>query len=82
MLSTSQQIGQALGLATVINVVAWFEARGLTAGLDASAARVGGYRAGFMVEAGFAALALLITLTVIRSSPRPSAPPTTPVLLH
>ena len=68
LLSTSQQIGQALGLAVILNVVAAGEARGLLAGLDESHARVLGYRWGFLVEAGFAALAVAVALIVVRRS--------------
>ncbi len=82
LLSTSQQIGQALGLAVVLNVVTWAEARGATSGLAETAARVAGYRAGFLVEATFAALALLVTLTVIRLSPQPVVASNRPVLVH
>ena len=82
LLSTSQQIGQALGLAVVLNVVAWAEARGLAAGLPVVAARVSGYRAGFLVEAVFAALALLVTMTVIRREPRGAITANRPVLVH
>ncbi len=82
LLATSQQIGQALGLAVVLNVVAGGEARGLAAGLDAAHARVLGYRSGFLIEAGFAALAVAVALLVVRESPRgasvgsrPAVPP-------
>jgi EmrB/QacA subfamily drug resistance transporter len=66
MLSTFQQIGQALGLAVILNVVAFAEKRGELAGLAENAATVQGYRAGFLVEAGFAALAVLVALLVVR----------------
>ena len=65
LLQTSQQIGQALGLAVILNVVAAFEARG---GPDLALARDAGYRAGFAVEAGFAAMAVLVALVVVRRS--------------
>ena len=80
LLSTAQQVGQALGLAIVINVVAAVEGR--HPGLGEAAARVAGYRAGFVVEAGFAALAVLISLTVVRRSARPAALASRPVVLH
>ncbi len=82
LLSTSQQIGQALGLAIVINIVAWAEARGISSGLLETAARVAGYRAGFLVEAVFAALALLVSLTVVRPTPKPAGPVARPVMAH
>lgn len=82
LLSTSQQVGQALGLAAVLNVVAAVEARGLARGLGEVGARVAGYRAGFAVEAGFAAVALVLTLTVVRRAARPAAAPNRPVLIH
>ena len=68
LLSTFQQIGQALGLAVILNVVSLAERRGLQAGLGGPAATVVGYRWGFAVEAGFAALALLVALLVVRGS--------------
>ena len=82
LLSTSQQIGQALGLAVVLNVVAWAERRGLAPDLVEASARVVGYRAGFLVEAGFAALAFLVTVIVIRPTPAPVGPTSHPVLIH
>ncbi len=82
LLSTSQQIGQALGLAVVLNIVAWAEARGVSAGLLETAARVAGYRAGFLVEATFAAFALVVSLTVIRRSPKPVVASNRPMLVH
>jgi len=75
LLSTSQQIGQALGLAVILNVVAAGEARGLLSGLDGPHARVLGYRWGFLVEAGFAAMAVAVALIVVRrSAPRADGP--------
>ncbi len=68
MLATFQQIGQALGLAVILNVVAWAERRGVLAGLAEAPARVQGYRSGFLVEAGFATLALLVALVVVRKA--------------
>jgi EmrB/QacA subfamily drug resistance transporter len=66
MLATFQQIGQALGLAVILNVVAFAERRGLLAGLAEAPARVQGYRWGFLVEAGIAVLAVLVALVVVR----------------
>jgi EmrB/QacA subfamily drug resistance transporter len=66
MLSTFQQIGQALGLAVILNVVAFVEKRGELAGLAENVATVQGYRAGFLVEACFAVLAVLVALLVVR----------------
>jgi EmrB/QacA subfamily drug resistance transporter len=66
MLATFQQIGQALGLAVILNVVAFAQKRGELAGLVENAAMVQGYRAGFLVEAGFAVLAVLVALLVVR----------------
>ena len=68
LLSTFQQIGQALGLAVILNVVSFAERRGLLAGLLEAPARVQGYRCGFLVEAGFAFLAVAVTLGVVRKS--------------
>jgi EmrB/QacA subfamily drug resistance transporter len=68
LLSTFQQIGQALGLAVILNVVAFAERRGLLAGMEGPAATVHGYRCGFAVEAAFAALAVLVALVVVRKA--------------
>ncbi len=68
MLSTFQQIGQALGLAVILNVVAFAERKGVLAGLAEAPARVQGYRCGFLVEAGFATLAVLVALLVVRKA--------------
>ncbi len=70
LLATSQQIGQALGLAVILNVVTRGHSRGLRAGLGEATAHVLGYRDGFLVEAGFAALALAVALLVVRKSSR------------
>ncbi len=66
LLSTSQQVGQALGLAVILNVVSWAERSGLGLGMAEAPARVQGYRWGFLVEAGFAALAVGVALLVVR----------------
>lgn len=68
MLATFQQIGQALGLAVILNVVAFAERRGTLAGMAEAHARVQGYRCGFLVEAGFATLAVLVALMVVRKA--------------
>ena len=80
LLATCQQIGQALGLAVILNVVAFAERRGLQAGLAEAPARVQGYRWGFLVEAGFAALAVMVALLVVRKSPRRAASGPRPVV--
>jgi EmrB/QacA subfamily drug resistance transporter len=81
MLATFQQIGQALGLAVILNVVAFAERRGVLAGLAEAPARVQGYRCGFLVEAGFATLAVLVALVVVRKAKvKPSERPV--VTLH
>ncbi len=71
LLQTSQEIGQALGLAVILNVVAAGEAQGFGRGLDPDAARVAGYRLGFWVESGFAALAVVAAVLVVRKAPKP-----------
>ncbi len=80
LLATCQQIGQALGLAVILNVVAFAERRAVGAGLAEAPARVQGYRWGFAVEAGFAALAVLVALVVVRKSPRGAASGSRPVV--
>jgi len=71
LLQTSQSIGQALGLAVVLNVAAAAagHARGL--GLGEAAASVAGYRWGFLVEAAFGGSAVAVALLVVRKAPRP-----------
>ncbi len=68
LLSTSQQIGSALGLAVVLNVVVVAERAALARDLPMALARVHAYRQGFLLEAGFAALAMVIALGFVRSS--------------
>ena len=80
LLATSQQIGQALGLAIVLNVVTAGKVRGLRAGLSQASAQVLGYRHGFLVEAGLAALALAVALLVVRPSRRPARGSRQPVV--
>jgi EmrB/QacA subfamily drug resistance transporter len=82
LLSTFQQIGQALGLAVILNVVAAAERRGLLAGLAEAPALVQGYRSGFYVEAGFASLAVLVALVVVRKSPKGARATGPVVTLH
>ena len=48
LLATSQQIGQALGLAVILNVVAFAERRGLARRPGRGPGRVQGYRWGFL----------------------------------
>ena len=68
LLQTSQQIGQALGLAVILNVVAVAKDHALAVGMEPPRAQVAGFRAGFLVEAGFAALAVVVALLVVRRS--------------
>jgi len=76
LLSTFQQIGQAMGLAVILNVVAFSERRGLINGLAESPARVQGYRSGFYVEACFAVLAVMVAVFMVRKSKlRPTGQP-------
>jgi MFS family permease len=70
LLATSQEIGSALGLAVVLNVVAAAERSAALSHASDAAARVIGYRSGFLIEAVFAAAAVLIALLVVRETPR------------
>ena len=72
LLQTSQQVGQALGLAVVLNVVAAGAARARGFGLPEAAASVAGYRWGFLVEAGFAGCAVAAALLIVRKQARPA----------
>jgi len=82
LLSTSQQIGQALGLAVILNVVSLAERRALASGLTGASATVAGYRWGFLVEAGFAAVAVAVALLVVRKSAGQAASVRPVVVIH
>jgi EmrB/QacA subfamily drug resistance transporter len=82
LLATSQQIGSALGLAVVLNVVSALERRAVLADVAAASARVIGYRYGFLVEAAFAAAAVAVALLVVRNTPRGTPVGARPVVAH
>ena len=82
LLQTSQQIGQALGLAVVLNLVAAGTARARTSGLAEAAASVAGYRWGFLVEAAFAGLAVAAALLIVRKQARPAPGSPRTVAIH
>ncbi|SEG55970.1 drug resistance transporter, EmrB/QacA subfamily [Thermomonospora echinospora] len=69
LFNTTQQIGAALGSATLLTLAAG-RADGLRAqGESAAAALTGGYHLAFGIGAGLAALALIVALAVLRTEP-------------
>jgi EmrB/QacA subfamily drug resistance transporter len=70
LLATSQQIGSALGLAVVLNVVGAAEHHAAQGGMTGASARVIGFRYGFLVEAAFAAAAAVVALAIVRGTPQ------------
>lgn len=68
LLSTSQQMGGALGLAILSGVATAATVASQASGAVAAAASVAGYRAAFLVAAILTGIALLIALFVIRQT--------------
>lgn len=68
LISTSQQMGGALGLSILTGLAASVTVNSLSQGL--STATLNGYHAAFVVSAGFMVFAALIALLVIRDQPR------------
>lgn len=72
LLNTGQQVGSSLGIALLNTIAAsatasYLISHGQTAS-SAAAGLVHGYTVGFMVSAGFLALAFLVTVTLIRGA--------------
>ena len=65
LVSTSQQLGGALGLAVVATVAA-SRTRHLAAGRSALEALTGGFHVAFLVGAGLAAIAAVVGLALLR----------------
>ncbi len=63
LINTSQQIGGALGLAILAAIAA-----SVTGGVQSLEALTDGFRSAFLAGAGFAALGLIVTMTMIRTS--------------
>jgi EmrB/QacA subfamily drug resistance transporter len=78
LLNTSQQVGSSLGIALLNTIAASATASYLTShphtASAAAAGMVHGYTTGFVVSAGFLALAFLVTLVLIRGA-RPGLRP-------
>jgi MFS family permease len=70
LISTSQQMGGALGLSILSGVAASVTAAALHPG--SLQADIKGYHVAFLIAAGFMLLASLIAATVIRSPKKPS----------
>ncbi|MBO0713592.1 MAG: MFS transporter [Acidimicrobiales bacterium] len=80
LLNTSQQVGSSLGIALLNTIAASATASYLSShahtATAAASGLVHGYTTGFMVSAGFLALAFLVTLVLIRGG-RPGVNPAT-----
>lgn len=75
LLSTSQQMGGALGLAILSGVAAVATAASQASGMTATTASVAGYRAAFLVAAILTGVALLIAVFVIRQQKKATNEP-------
>ena len=77
LISTSQQMGGALGLSILSGIAASVAASNIH--LGATEAAIRGYHAAFLVAIAFMVLASLVALLVIRSVRRPAADTSEPV---
>lgn len=68
ILNTSQQIGGAIGLAILSGVFSSKVTESLSSGADPAVAQVAGYHDAFLVGAGFAVLASILALTLVKQS--------------
>lgn len=73
LFNTTQQVGMALGVAVLSTLAAARTGEDLASGVAEPAALTAGYHVAFTVAAGLLAAAFLVTLTVLRRSPRPTA---------
>jgi MFS family permease len=73
LITTSQQIGGAIGLAILTSVSTTRTNNLLSIGVAAPTALTDGFRLAFLVAAGLAALALVATLVLLRPAPLPQA---------
>jgi EmrB/QacA subfamily drug resistance transporter len=74
LFNTTQQIGAALGLAALSALAAARTSHLRAAGLDARSALAGGYRLGFGAGACLSAVAIILTITVLRRTGSRSGP--------
>ena len=70
LISTSQQMGGALGLSILSGIAASVTARNIRFGINESAIR--GYHVAFLAGVGFMVIASIVALLVIRSTKRPA----------
>jgi MFS family permease len=70
LVSTSAQVGGAIGLAVLATLSAGQTNALLTSGVDLVAALVSGYRLAFVVGAGLLIAAIVVAATLLRPSPR------------
>jgi MFS family permease len=73
LITTSQQIGGAIGLAILTSVSTTRTNNLLSSGVGAPTAHTDGFRLAFLVAAGLAAVALVATLILLRPAPLPQA---------
>jgi len=73
LISTSQQMGGALGLAVISGIAASVTASATH--LEKTAALVSGYDRAFLVAVGFVLFALLLAITVIKQTPKQTTTP-------
>ncbi|GGS40723.1 MFS transporter [Actinokineospora fastidiosa] len=73
LFNTTQQVGMAVGVAVLSTVAAARTERDLAAGLPEPVALTAGYQVAFTLAAALLAAAFVVTLTVLRKSPRPTA---------
>ncbi len=72
LVNTSAQIGGALGLALLATLSATRSDGLIADGKSEAAALTSGYHLAFLVGAGLAVLAIVVTLTVLRPSEQPA----------
>ena len=77
LVSTTQQIGPALGLAVLAALSSMRTETSLASGQPVDTALASGYRLAFLIAAGFVLVAVVLSLTVLR----PAVPRTAPTAL-
>jgi MFS family permease len=73
LVNTTAQVGGALGLAVLATLSTTRTGHLLSRGVSEHAALTGGYRLGFIVGAGLVVAAIVVAITVLKPTPKPSA---------
>ena len=66
LITMSQQVGGALGLALLASAAAWWTDRAITHGVGVPAALTDGFRLGFLVAAGILLAGTVVAVRTLR----------------